>query len=387
MRLAVSLLFVLLQPLVQAQEPAKPAIVNQGWNSVALGSGKGGKYRNRPNGLRLNPQHEAISSGLAWLRDRQSATGNWPEGPSHDASIAITSLSLLAMLGDGSTMRSGSYQEAIRYAVKWLRNNQQESGAFATTTGPHLLAALAMTEAYLLSDYRLLKKSAMKGVVHAQSLRSRDGGFCAQVDQDNYTNPGYSDPVLTHWGTVLFATAADAELVPVPQACAGVFEWLQGPRANAASEIGLLGASTPAVRQADLVYDQAVANAFTLCWLTTATDDAAATAARVAHADTMRSKALQLARSLPRDWRKDPKHKLSIYEWYCSSYALQQHGDHDAVNRIAAALASYQVQDGEDKGSWDPIGAWGDVGGRTWTTAMAVLTLEAPHRYDKIAGR
>ena len=57
------------------------------------------------------------------------------------------------------------------------------------------------------------------------------------------------------------------------------------------------------------------------------------------------------------------------------------------MNRIAAALASYQVQDGEDKGSWDPIGAWAEVGGRTWTTAMAVLTLEAPHRYDKLAGR
>ena len=35
-------------------------------------------------------------------------------------------------------------------------------------------------------------------------------------------------------------------------------------------------------------------------------------------------------------------------------------------------------------GSWDPIGAWGEDGGRVYSTAILVLTLEAYYRYTRV---
>ena len=45
------------------------------------------------------------------------------------------------------------------------------------------------------------------------------------------------------------------------------------------------------------------------------------------------------------------------------------------------ALLAHQVQDGELRGSWDPIGLWDKAGGRVYTTALNTLNLEAYYRY------
>lgn len=53
-------------------------------------------------------------------------------------------------------------------------------------------------------------------------------------------------------------------------------------------------------------------------------------------------------------------------------------------NGEAIAAAMTWLLDGDNQGSWEPIGVWGEVGGRAWTTAMAAMTLGAPYRYAKI---
>ena len=35
-------------------------------------------------------------------------------------------------------------------------------------------------------------------------------------------------------------------------------------------------------------------------------------------------------------------------------------------------------------GSWDPIGAWGEDGGRVYSTAILTLTLQAHYRYTPL---
>lgn len=50
-------------------------------------------------------------------------------------------------------------------------------------------------------------------------------------------------------------------------------------------------------------------------------------------------------------------------------------------------MVKNQHRDGANKnlyGSWDPIGAWGDEGGRVYSTAILTLTLEAYYRYSKL---
>ena len=46
-----------------------------------------------------------------------------------------------------------------------------------------------------------------------------------------------------------------------------------------------------------------------------------------------------------------------------------------------------QRTDGPYVGSWDPVGVWGEDGGRVYATATLVLTLEAYYRYTRVLVR
>ncbi len=380
MRLMITVL--LLASLLPAQQVGRGEFDQDQWNrAVGLGGQEAMFSLRRSNRESTPCELAAIKAGLRWLQQQQRKDGSWPCEHNMDARVAMTSLCALAMLGDGNTMRVGPHRESLKKAVGWLRVRQKKNGAFASATGPHLLATLAMTESLHLSDYKLLKKSAAEGVAHAATLRSTDGGWRATPNRDT------SAPSLTLWGTTLLATAAAADLIPKDNACEGVLDWLRSTQATLAPESGILGKEVPMVRQAELAHDQAAANAFTLCWLAIDNRDPAVRAAMQADADAMRNNALTRARSHSRIWEQNPKHRLSINEWFCSAHALAQAGDQKSVAAICKSLAKAQVADGEDRGSWAPIGVWGDGGGRVWTTAMAVLTLEAPFRYAKITGR
>lgn len=361
---------------VTVVDPAKnpPAGFNQAqWNqAINLGTHTG-RYSARLRGAAL-PDAGVIRAGLEWLKACQQQDGSWRVNDDANTTTALTSLAILAMLGDGSTLRVGPFKSPVKKGVNWLRQLQQKraTGAFADATGPHMLATLAMTESYMLSDYKLIKKNAVQGLTHLETLRHEDGGWRASPTEES------SDAALTVWGASLLGTAADASLIAPHESHVLLASWLAGPQANAAPDSGMLGRSPPATRQAELVFDQGAANAFTSFWVA-----AGCNKQQRFMLSVQRAEALVRAAGQARAWSKKHGRKLSIYEWFCSSHALMQSGDTKAVAKITKALAEAQHQEGEHKGSWDPVGAWGAIGGRIWTTAMAALTLEAPYRYAK----
>ena len=57
------------------------------------------------------------------------------------------------------------------------------------------------------------------------------------------------------------------------------------------------------------------------------------------------------------------------------------------VHELERAVGPNQHSDKGDRnnfGSWDPVGAWGEDGGRVYSTAILVLTLEAYYRYSRL---
>ncbi|HEU4419330.1 MAG TPA: hypothetical protein VFT55_10350, partial [Planctomycetota bacterium] len=80
---------------------------------------------------------------------------------------------------------------------------------------------------------------------------------------------------------------------------------------------------------------------------------------------------------------------IDMYYWYYASYALFQAGgrpwDTWSKKMVAASIKT-QRQDGNAKGSWDPIDAWGEEGGRVYSTAIMVLILEVQYRYARVLG-
>jgi hypothetical protein len=50
------------------------------------------------------------------------------------------------------------------------------------------------------------------------------------------------------------------------------------------------------------------------------------------------------------------------------------------------AIVGSQRTEGDEKGSWDPVGPWGYAGGRVYSTALMTLCMEVYFRYGKVLG-
>ena len=50
------------------------------------------------------------------------------------------------------------------------------------------------------------------------------------------------------------------------------------------------------------------------------------------------------------------------------------------------AVIETQRRDGDEKGSWDPVGPWGYAGGRVYATALMTLCMEVYFRYGRVLG-
>ena len=73
-----------------------------------------------------------------------------------------------------------------------------------------------------------------------------------------------------------------------------------------------------------------------------------------------------------------------FYLWYNCTLAMFQAGGEpwEQWNSIVRdTIVRLQRHDGCARGGWDHDSRWGDRGGRIYTTALAVLTLEVYYRY------
>jgi hypothetical protein len=79
-----------------------------------------------------------------------------------------------------------------------------------------------------------------------------------------------------------------------------------------------------------------------------------------------------------------------MYYWYYGSYAMYQMGGSkhwEAWQKaMEKAVVGSQRKEGDEKGSWDPVGPWGYAGGRVYATALMTLCLEVYFRYARVLG-
>ena len=81
-----------------------------------------------------------------------------------------------------------------------------------------------------------------------------------------------------------------------------------------------------------------------------------------------------------------------VYYWYYGTYAMFQMGAQRSrwwtawERALKDAVLETQRAGGDARGSWDPDGPWGHVGGRVYSTALSTLTLEVYFRYGRVLG-
>jgi hypothetical protein len=81
---------------------------------------------------------------------------------------------------------------------------------------------------------------------------------------------------------------------------------------------------------------------------------------------------------------------IDMYYWFYGSHALFQMGGPSWTGwsrRLVDAAVKGQRKEGHAGGSWDPVDPWAEDGGRIYSTAMMVLSLEAHYRLGRPAGR
>lgn len=133
------------------------------------------------NGGGTDASEAAVAKGLKWLIRQQMTDGRWSlSGNEGSNDIAGTALGLLPFLAAGKThkpAKDNAYDKNIDKALKFLVRQQKPNGFFGGTMYSHGLAAIAMCEAYGLSQDPSLRKSAQMGVNLIVNVQHEGGGW------------------------------------------------------------------------------------------------------------------------------------------------------------------------------------------------------------------
>ncbi len=177
--------------------------------------------------------YAALDRALLWLQRNQQAEGNWghvgvadmrtiPQDPDllEVAQLELTSVALLAFLGDGhsSTTSPMQYDVSVRRGLAWLLKSQRANGQFGPEAKGsvlvHAMATLALAEEFgLTRDARLREplRAACRWLCAVQSVGpdgKANGGFPFLIGQR-------ASLMTSVWAYMALATARHVRVPPI----------------------------------------------------------------------------------------------------------------------------------------------------------------------------
>ncbi len=374
--------------------PFGNAAVGIGGNAGSRGHGtRHGNRKGHPPGS-AQPQ---ILRALRWLVAHQDDDGHWDcDGfMKHDRAgvpcdgagngvhdVGATGLALLAFLGDGSTLRQGEFQEPLRRGVQWLRHQQEDNGRFGAAAASdfiydHAIAAYAMCEACGLSDYRVLREPAERGLAYLSLHRNPYGAWRYQP------RDGDADTSVTGWCLIALASGKSLGLTVDESALRDGMRLLDQCTGADGRTGYLRSGDGSSRRQGDHAQrfprerGEALTAVAQFCRYFVGHD---------ATAEPRMATAQAVLAARPPMWDRQSG-SIDPYYWYYGTHAMYQAGGTAWTQwqkHLGTAVVATQRTDGNFAGSWDPIGVWDDDGGRVGSTALLALTLEANYRYTRL---
>ncbi len=389
-------------PSPSPDEQSEKPITGQGvTGAFGIGGGDKGAYGQRWGKGALareggSPGTEsAVTAALRWLKNHQDQDGKWDQDgfgkncdpkqpPACDKpgtgqyDVAVTGLALLAFLGNGHTHRISPYKATVRAGLNWLKNQQKEDGslgkgAVESWVYNHAIGTAALCEAYAMTKDVILRKAAQKAVDFI--VKGQNPGLGWKYKPKS----GRSDTSVTGWMVVALKAAKDAKLTVPQSAFDGALKWFD----RATNTAGKCGYMRPGDNGSVI---RGVNDGFAKLPTMTAVSVYARILCGKSRDDDKVKKGIEiLKQSLP-EWNKPKNDKVDMYYWYCATCAMFQYGGrdwHTWNEKMKTALLSTQRMGGCADGSWDPVGKWGMVGGRVYSTALNALTLEVYYRYER----
>jgi len=354
---------------------------------------------------------DAVESGLKWLAAHQEADGRWSRtefflncprddrcsGPAlrrMDSSLdaGLTGLALLAFLGAGYTDRDGPYPLVVGGAVNYLLRVQGPHGGFAADREMagynDSLATFALAEYYALTRDPRVRAPLERAVERLLGSQQAAGGW----DYLPTPESGRNDTSISAWVVQALAACASAGIdVPRHVFARAALHFTRATEPDgrvwyADTGTGVQQGDDPMLPE--LRYGPAMTAAGLTCsqLLGWRADSGLTLKLRGQLSGQAPSAAILRGR--------DPTQLHSYYYWYYGTVAAFQVGG-ETWERWNARLrdALLPLQDrtlrGESRthsyGSWQPYGVgwgkWGRMGGRVYTTAICVLTLEIYYRH------
>ncbi len=338
----------------------------------------------------------AVAAGLDWLARHQSPGGFFDAdgfeaqcrgakcggtgGPLYDP--GVTGLALLAFQGTGETHKSPRHGHVVRNGLKYLKAIQDAEGCFGTRQSHHFvynhaLATLAFADAYALTESPLFKASAQKGIDFIRQCRNPYLAWRYGV------KPRDNDTSVTAWMVWALDVGRTAGLDMDPEDFVGAKAWLDKVTEPEHGRAGYTARGNGPARPQELMDRFPADRSESLTALAVLTRMHGGADA----SDPMVKKGLELLRKSPPSWSARDG-STDFYYWHFGTMALFHAGGdrwtawNGALKK--ALLGNQKRGPGDDaRGSWDPADPWASEGGRIYSTAINVLTLETPYRYPR----
>ncbi|MGE0143906.1 MAG: prenyltransferase/squalene oxidase repeat-containing protein [Planctomycetota bacterium] len=326
---------------------------------------------------------EMVTAGLDWLAAQQREDGSFPGDKTASTrtvhEIGVTGLAVLAFLGDGNTLREGPHRASLKRAVMWLREQQDpKTGQIGTANCAefiydHAIAALALSEAYGLSESKSLKQNVQLALNYLESHRNPYGVWRYQPrDGDNDTS-------VTTWCTMALRSGQDFGLEVNPTAMEMVQAWVEQMTDPTTGRVGYTERGGYSSRRTGGHSDthprennEAMTAAGMLCLMLVGERDAA---------EPVSSAQEKLLMAKPPEWASG---KVDEYAWYLGSLVAPSLGTKSRSAWNSSLLAACKRGQRAD-GSFEPIGVWAQDGGPVYSTSLLCLALETQIRLGRLS--
>jgi hypothetical protein len=345
---------------------------------------------------------KSVQEGLDWLARHQAENGSWgnfclgqgdesrcerPQacsGTGNAYDIAHTALAVLAFQAGGHFyFNDAQYSKVVRRGLDWLVDQQSEQpepgdrprrGPGDVNMYEQGMSTFALAEACAVAHAarhpidEKYRAAAMRGIRIIEAYQHNDGGWRYDA---NLKAP--SDTSVSGWQVLALKTALSAEL-PVEPHCLERIEAffkkneIREPNGKFRGRTAYLGNGqiTEATTGVGMLVHQFVLHR--------------------PDSPLIKAAAPHLATYAEQHWGDKLGRDPDFYLWYNCTLAMFQVGGDDWDRWNAAvrdSLIHLQRHAGCERGSWDPSDQWGHAGGRIYSTALAVLTLEVYYRFAK----
>jgi hypothetical protein len=373
--------------------------------AIGIGPGAGGAYPGRGGNERLRASgsttsnRRAVMGGLEWLKNHQDKDGYWdcdgfmeqckvnqcggPGDAMYDP--GVSGLALLAFLGAGETHKFGNYKKTVRNGLKYLKQIQDPEGCIGPRTTNHFtynhsIATLALVEAYGLTASPLFKQSAQSAIDFIHKAQNPYLAWRYGVrPQDNDTS-------VTGWMVMALKSAKICGLRVDQAAFDGAGAWINKATEPEYGRVGYTSRGTGPARPQNLMdkFPADKSESLTAVGMLT----------RIfIGEDPRKSEMIQKGKDLCLKnlpvW-DEQSGSIDMYYWYYGTLAMFQVGGKEVwkpwMDAMEEAIIKNQRQEGDEKGSWDPVGPWGNEGGRVYSTALMTMCMEVYYRYPRVFG-